>query len=770
MNKRNVTMSRRQLIKGGALAGAGLFVPWPKLAPRAFAGTQFPLGTAAAPPIQDHPDPPPSVPMFTTPLVAKIPFAKPKYRVKGLVAYYELEMKQHPGFPFYGALLGPASYKAVAPTWGYDDGSGSIFSGGGYIGYLGPTIETRKNEQVIVKWVNHLPGGDGSPFGLLDPTLVPADPALRNYGPLGGRAVVHIHGMHTESRYDGGPENGFNPGESKLYYYPNIQDAASLWYHDHAIGVTRLNAYAGLAALYWIRDSFEDGLNLPKGNYEIPLVIQDKGFYNDAGGNLSLWYPNPWQPESFGNSIVINGQLWPYVEVEPKKYRFRMYNGANARFFNLRLSGAYGEEWTSVPNSVIPFYQIGAEGGLLPRAAELNNILLANGERADVIVDFSKAAGKTLYLTNDAMTPFEPSQPPLVPTDLDPIYEQDLNINVMQLMQIRVKSFPLVVPSNYDMTRRMPSTLRPIAPLNPAKAAAFRQITLVESPDLNHPDLGVDSPATGPYADWTNYFKKVLVNNRVFMPGDGAFNETPKLGTTEVWQFVNITPDTHPMHMHLVTFQVIGRQALVANPAYDPDADPPQPEYMKYLYGVDNGKNGSQQCPTGDLRSGSPYTTGPIMPPLPNESGPKDTVKTNPGEVTYVIAKFEDFAGKFVYHCHILDHEENDMMQYMQTKRGLAKESADEEATVPSEFALDQNFPNPFNPSTQIQFHLPQQSRVTLKIFNIAGQEVATLIDGDLAAGAHAVTWNAGTSASGVYISRIEAGAFSAVRKMILLK
>jgi spore coat protein A len=740
--------TRRDFLKGSAVAGAGLLVP-SALSTKVLGAGKGAISNSSALTgvVPDQPDPSPldSSLFFTTPLVAKIPFAKPKYRTPGVVAYYEMEMKQHPGFPFYGALLGASSFKVVAPAWGYDDGSGTIFNGGGYIGYLGPTIETRKFEQVLVKWINHLPGGDTEPFGLLDPNLVPSDPKLRNYGPLGGRAVVHIHGMHTFSKFDGGPENGFNPGECRIYEYPNIQDAASLWYHDHAIGVTRLNAYAGLAALYWIRDSFEDGLNLPKGDLEIPLVLQDKAFYM-KDGKLSQWYPNPWQPETFGNTILVNGQLWPVLEVEPRRYRFRIYNGANARFFRLRLSGEYQKDWSRIPNSVTPFYQIGAEVGLLPKAEQLDTILLGNGERADVVVDFKGLAGREIYLTNDAMTPFDPSQDPLEPTANDPIWGEFPNINVMRLMKIKVKNSTVS-----DRTRVMPSPLRPIAKLDPAKAAKFRQITLVEQP---YAPGGAD---TG--------FKKILLNNREFMVGDGAYTETPKLGTTEVWQFINMTPDTHPMHMHLVKYQVLGRQALAKNPDF---VDGTDPEYKQYLYGADG--DGAQVTPTGDLR-GTKYVVAPISGPEPNETGFKETVKANPGEVTYVIMKFEDFAGKFVYHCHILDHEENDMMQYMQTKWVLGKESANEsEEAIPTEFALDQNFPNPFNPATQIRIQMPQDGHAKLTIFNTAGQEVAKLVDGDLAAGSHVISWNANNMASGAYFYRLEAGTFSAVKRMLLLK
>jgi spore coat protein A len=259
---------------------------------------------------------------------------------------------------------------------------------------------------------------------------------------------------------------------------------------------------------------------------------------------------------------------------------------------------------------------------------------------------------------------------------------------------------------------------------------------------------------------------KVLLNNRQFMNMDGTIStptETPRLRSTEVWQFINMTPDTHPMHMHLVTFEVIGRQKLVVA---DANAD----GYLQYAYGV--AGNGAPITTTGAIPP--QYLSGPVMPPAPNETGRKDTVKTNPGEVTYVIAKFEHFTGKFVYHCHILDHEENDMMQYMKVVGPLGKESADDEFTehsiMPSDYALEQNFPNPFNPETQIRFQIPDASHVSIRVFNTAGQEVATLIDTDLQAGWHTANWNAANLSSGAYFYRLEAGTFSTVKKMLLLK
>jgi spore coat protein A len=721
MKKKRLTISRRQLLKGGALAGAGLFVPWKIRGSEVFAGQQRAFGLNGLSANSEGPDERRDFfaddMFYTAPLVAKIPVAKPKTRIPGVFAYYEIAMK--PGiFKFH------PQFTLSTPTYGYDD------MNGGYIGYLGPTIETRKFEQVAVKWINNLPADPAGPFGLADSNLIP--PNLP-----GGRAVVHVHGMHTVEKYDGGPENWFAPGQTRLYYYPNIQDAASLWYHDHAIGVTRLNVYAGLAGLYLLRDQSEDRLNLPKEDYEIPLILQDKNF-QAADGKLNLWYPNPWEPESFGNTILVNAQLWPFLEVEPRRYRFRIYNGANARFFRLRISSTPGGT-----TSVLPFHQIGAEGGFLPRSAKMDVLLVGNGERADVIVDFSSMAGRELYLSNDAPSPFMPTDAPLDPGSPD--------FDVMQVMKFKVKSI-----GGKDKTISIPANLVVLPRLNPAKAAMRRQITLVESPYMPQ---GVDSG-----------FMSVFLNNRPFMGMDGmpaAPTEFPRLGTSEIWQFINLTPDTHPMHMHFTTFEVIGRQKLA--PA-DVAPGPDDPEHLKYKYGV--AGNGAPLSTTGAVPA--QYLSGPIMPPEPNETGEKDTVRSNPGEVTYVIGKFEHFTGKFVYHCHILDHEENDMMQYMKVVGPMGKESEGEELAehtiMPSDHALDQNFPNPFNPETQIRFQIPESSHVTIRIFNTAGQEVASLVNAELQAGWHTVSWNASHLASGAYFYRLEAGSFAAVKRMMLLK
>lgn len=755
MKKPNHTVTRRQVLKGGMLAGAGLLVPWHVNIARAltknkgswrrsFLLTAIPPEPAS---VADIVAANPGVNLFyTAPLIAAIPVAKPKSKVPGVKSYYEISMKEG-SFRFHPDLLGD---KNLTPTWGYDDGMG------GYIGYLGPTLEVRKNEHVQVKWINQLPSDPGAPLGLADPNLIP------QFITQNGRAVVHVHGGLNDQKYDGGPENWISPGDEAVYEYTNPVDAAMQWYHDHAVGVTRVNAYAGLAALYFVRDNQEDNLNIPKGNYEIPLVLQDKDFFYDADGTLRLWYPNPWLPEEFGNAMMVNAQLWPYLDVEPRKYRFRILNACQARFLHLRLSSA-PEQWqqgppvgTRVPDSVLPFYQIGAEGGFLPKPVMLRDILLGNAERADVIVDFKGMEGKEIILSNDAYAPFDPSQPPLDPDAPDPnpvLAGNEPAVNVMQLMKFKVKS------SGGADTTIIPAKLVSGNTVSLNSVKVKRQITLVEQPYLL-PD-GTDSG-----------FNKILLNKREFMVlnapigGGGTITEKPVMGTAEIWQFINMTPDTHPMHIHHTQFTVVNRQKLALNPSFKeplPDGTGGDPEYKRYLYGLDG--DGGQISIIGDIDP--KYLSGSPIGPKLNETGLKDTVKTNPGEVTRVMMKFLHFPGKFVYHCHILEHEENDMMQYYQITAGpIAKQGED----LPTQYALDQNYPNPFNPETEIRFQIPEDGHVMVKVFNTAGQEVETLVDADLATGTHSVRWNASNFASGVYYYRLEAAGFSSVKKMVLVK
>jgi len=379
------------------------------------------------------------------------------------------------------------------------------------------------------------------------------------------RAVTHLHGAKAPASSDGYPEDWYVPGKSKLYFYPNQQDAAMLWYHDHTIGLTRLNMYAGLFGAFFVRDEFEDSLNLPKGKYELPLILCDRSFARDG----QLFYPvspdpkAPWVPEVFGDGILANGKLFPFLEVEPRKYRFRVLNAANGRFFRLTLSN--GQE----------FHQIGTDLGLLSAPVPLKSLLIGPGERADLVVDFSRHGGENVVLSNDAFT----------------------------VMQFRVSK------SAVQDDSRLPSTLRPVPKLAEADAIKTRILTLGEADDMQ------GNPTT------------MLLNNAHW---DMPVTENPKLGSTEIWNLLNFTDDSHPIHLHMVRFQILDRRS------FEPEA---------YYHG-------------GKIQ----YIGDPI-PPAANEAGWKDTVQAHPGMVTRIIARFDGFPGRYVWHCHILEHEDNEMMR-----------------------------------------------------------------------------------------------------------
>jgi FtsP/CotA-like multicopper oxidase with cupredoxin domain len=449
-------------------------------------------------------------------------------------------------------------HRDLPPTrlWGY---------GGSY---PGPTIEATTGEQVTVEWFNDL----RDEFGVLRTEhYLPVDTCASGPDTEGNnpRVVVHLHGAHVPEDSDGYPLSTFLPGESALYTYPNDQLPATLWYHDHAMGITRLNVYMGLAAFYIIRDAVELGLGLPDGEFEIPIAIQDRAFNPDG----TLQYPANLGDFFFGDTMVVNGKAWPFLEVKQGKYRLRLLNGCNSRVLTLAMSS--GDS----------FIQIGTDGGLLPEPVVVNEITLSGAERADVIVDFSAfAPGTEIILTNSAPAPY-----PGIP-----------GVGVIpEIMKFIVTGTP-------GFTGPVPTALRPIEVLQEADATVTRDFVLSKTTE----------PCAG--AMWT-------INGLGF----SDITEFPELGATEVWRFINRSGLAHPMHMHLVMFQVLDRQDFVMN--------------------------GGEVTPVGQ----------PVIPD-PNEQGWKDTVKVDPFEIVRVIARFEDYPGKYAYHCHILEHEDHEMMRQFQ--------------------------------------------------------------------------------------------------------
>lgn len=480
--------------------------------------------------------------------------------------------------PTSGSAGGKASYSLAVrettqqlhaelpPTvvWGYDDGSGTSFPG--------PTIEARTGEAVQVDWINDLRNHETG--NLRTDHRLTVDTACIHGAVNEPKVVTHLHGGHVSAENDGYPEHTFLPGEQDEYDYPNEQQAGTLWYHDHALGITRLNVYLGLAGLYLVRDDAEDALSLPAGDFEVPLVIQDRQFTPDG----QLYYPDSWQEHFFGDKAVVNGKVWPYLEVTPGKYRFRLVNGSGSRVYTLSLAP---------PSGSLEFTVIGTEGGLLETPVPgLAALTFGPGERYDVVIDFAGfPVGTEIILQNSAAAPF-PNGSPSVP---------------------EILKFVVVDGATY--LAPLPANLRPVPAIDPEEAVVERDFVLSKGSD--------DGCGR---QNW-------LINGL----GWDDITEFPELGTVEIWRFINDSGVSHPMHLHLVFFQVLDRQPFTVGA-------------------------GGEIVPTGD----------PVPPPA-WEAGWKDTAMVHPGEMLRVITRFEDYAGKYAYHCHILEHEDHEMMRQFQT-------------------------------------------------------------------------------------------------------
>jgi spore coat protein A len=571
----------------------------------------------------------------------------------------------------------PSGYP-MTTVWGYGKSDDPLSGAKGKkivssFNWPGFTVEARTDELVRVRWDNYLVDDPDKKRPQFLPHLLPLDQTLHWANPPGPRdargtspesyvgpvpIVTHVHGAHVGPTSDGYPEAWYLPNASDIpagyydegthygsevpappgsawFHYPNDQRATTLWYHDHALGMTRLNVYAGLAGFWLIRDDIEDALNLPgpapqlgdapgTKYYEIPMAIQDRSFNEDG----SLFYPDSreffdgfpgpyipapgsdvsptWNPEFFGNTMVVNGKTWPYMEIEPRLYRFRLLNGSDSRFLILKFD-----------QEGLPFHQIGSEGGLLPNEpVVLDELLVAPAERPDVIVDFSDfEPGDEIILQNVG---------PDSPFGGLPVPEQDV---ADPDTTGQVMKFVVVEPTDQGNQGEIPDELPAIDALGDEDAT--RDLTLNEEvsaladiPIAALLGTGEDGPLT-----W----------------GD-EITENPMVGDTEIWRVINLTEDSHPIHLHLVMFQVLDRTPF--------DAEAYAEAQEAYIAG---GKIGDPPDPLD-------FATGDPTEPNSWERGWKDTVIANPGEVTRVIATF-DLEGLYVWHCHILSHEDNEMMR-----------------------------------------------------------------------------------------------------------
>lgn len=660
---------------------------------------------------------PTTIPKYVSPLV--IPPEMPKSTTDASVDY-QISVQQ-----FQQQIL-PAGFPATT-VWSYGsaDHPGTVAQGGSF-NYPAFTVEASANTTTRVKWINDLKDAAGNYLPHLfavDQTLHWANPTAAGCkdgtartdctgtdpNPYTGPVpiVTHVHGAHVGPESDGYPEawwlpdavnipagyitQGSNWGQAAgfapvpgqaVFSYPNDQPETTLWYHDHSLGMTRLNVYAGPAGFWLIRDAAggpESFLNLPApapklGDapgtkyYEIPIVIQDRSFNMDG----SLFYPDNraffeglstkqldipfapdsdiapiWNPEAFFNVMVVNGVAWPFQDVDQGRYRLRLLNGSNSRFLNLSMQVV--DAAGNPTGQELPMYQIGSDQGLLsdvvqvqtgsyithddetgntittPMPDPMQAMLLAPAERADVIVDFTGlAAGTQVRMINTA-----PDAPfggfPDIPAD------PTTSGQVMEFIVSATAGPVFADPTNL--------ALADVAPLVPDVADAARGVSLNEEESatvcvkvnpsgrvkwikqvLPGPTFHTDCIAAKgvPFAPKAALLGTMAAGVTTPMLWSDPISENPALNATEEWDIHNLTVDSHPIHVHLVKFQVVGRS----------------------------------------------LPGGAFNPPLPNEQGWKDTVIAYPGEVTRIIAKF-DVPGLYVWHCHIVEHEDNEMMRPM---------------------------------------------------------------------------------------------------------
>ncbi|CAI5950675.1 unnamed protein product [Closterium sp. NIES-64] len=495
--------------------------------------------------------------------------------------------------------------------------------------YPGPVIVAQRGVETKVYFENRLL--DRQHMFTVDYSLMPGIPKPK----LGGIPVVpHRHGGEQQSDGDGHPLAWFTQfGEtgptfkSRLYTYSNKQNPAAIWYHDHTLGWTRLNTVAGIGGLYVIKDpkGYERKLGwLPSGAREVALAIADRTFF----ANGSINYPNVgivprvhpnWNPEYLGNTIVVNGKVWPYMRVRPAMYRMRLLNAANARVFNLKWVCAARANYPNfippIQGAAMSVIQIGTDGGYLVRPVRRTEVLLAPGERVDLLVDFSLVPSdcKDVIVTNDARAPFPAGQPVTAETGV-----------VMRINILNRKRIPSpVIPKKISWMPQVPAVNRE------------RYATLVEIMDRA-----------------TNLPIRVTIDGKSYMD---PVTETPKQGDTEAWYLINLSADAHPMHVHLVQHRPAWRRPF---------------DVAGYQAG---------RCSFTDKTKPSCYTGNRVLVGY-HERGWKDTTLAYPGEVLKLILtfkrqdmmpfEFDPTTGPgYVWHCHILDHEDNDMMRPLVIKK-----------------------------------------------------------------------------------------------------
>jgi spore coat protein A len=757
-------ITRRNFIKGVALASGAMMA---ETVLRGYNGgsaqAQGAAGIYGLPPNYPLPVGYPALPLFQDALPIPGVYAGNASPLYPDSDYYEVGMTQ------FAAQMGVRDLngnRVATQCFGYG-GIGPTFNPAFPATMPGFVFEARKGRPLVVKWVNNLPSTPLFPFdhvihGTFDPGTGPGTPFLLRLYP-DTRTVVHLHGSFDVHASDGWPMYWFSSdpsappnartmpdgtlmpmggpaGNYAIYRYTNTQQGTTLWYHDHALGTTRLNVYAGLVGMYILRDDFELQLiaqnRLPARQYEIPLILMDRDFNvyqrSDIGelifdanglpivdptipGYGNLHYNQvpaqpgglpDWMPEMFSDTAIVNGVIRPYLNVDRTMYRFRLLNACQARALELHLEDPLGVQ---TPPSIV---QIGGDGGFLPTPVAFPqpnaSIIIMPAERCDVLIDFAASApGSTFILKNTGAAPY----PDGGATDA---YGDPIPL-VTDMMQFRINQ------SAPGLTVNAPAQL--------GHRREFEDEVLIRDLALN--DFGGTQASSG--------LNGLLINNVRF---EVAPTFKPVTRTTEVWRILNLAPDTHPIHLHLIQFEIVGRMPFIG-PEINEPIDPSQPVYphpldpakpyaplrwggvKQYLFDNDlaqydpvaqdigydmfgnqlllnaqigyrsgrAGMSGKFWDPTGADPTAPPvpqvpppvtvkkngkylYLTGEVLPPLPNEIGPKDTVRANKNQVSIIRARFDappgvsytdpvtnELTGSlYPIHCHILDHEDNIMM------------------------------------------------------------------------------------------------------------
>jgi spore coat protein A, manganese oxidase len=732
-------LTRRQLLMAGMAVGAASFTSTDALVAtsRVFASVSQP----------QTPLPSGNIPKYVTPLrtFAGRRVEKTSFKTK-MVEFQQLVLPKS---------MYPSSFSGGTWLWGYGVDSTPP-------SWPGTTVEAQRGSPTDITYINNLPLSASKshvePLLTIDQTLHWADPlnAGNSFKPYAGPipATTHLHGAEVLSNFDGVPESwftqdgrhgrGYNTFQSTaanaaVYHYPNTQPATTLWFHDHTLGMTRINVFSGLAAFYLVRDQFDTGdrdnpMGLPAGNFEIELMIQDRFFDTNGqlrfpdGSNTDADLNGPptnppahpfWIPEFFGDAMTVNGNTWPVLNVEPRRYRFRFLDSCNARFLRMNLTDPANASSTTPP-SAIPMWQIGTDGGFLDTPVKLNDpadpnalkLFLGPSERADVIIDFAGFKGRSFILTNDGIFPFPSGGPP------DPNLDgQILKINVSLPLSSQDNTFNPAAPGAHLRGGRNqePAIVRLANPSNGTIASGVhvdkkRQMVIFEQDtfaDVTNPNCN------GPLEDLLNNTRWKGLHDGTSTPipgsvpdqqGQGIWQtELPRVGATELWELMDTTPDSHPIHVHLIQFQVLNRQSVDVDnyvnlwaskfpggtfAGQNPDGTLGEVTYAPGEIIPGYGPPLDYNTPNADGAVGGnpafgPFLNGPVMPPDPNEAGWKDTFKILPNMVNRVLIRwsptevpvgsvragqntfqFDPTRGpSYVWHCHILDHEDVEMMR-----------------------------------------------------------------------------------------------------------